>query len=176
MDYKKAFKYFGALGASIFTAIMVAVCALFFVTGTNASEETFKLLEPGRVLLLMALSFVMSAGSTVYRFANVSKTARICLHAAIYNSGFFAFLWITVSGYEENIGKRFVLVIVGTLVAAVIYTAVTLIARMLARTFSSTDKRTANKATSAKASAAKTEGKPAKQKKSKKEPYENQFS
>lgn len=176
MDYKKAFKYFGTLGASIFTAIMAAVCLIFFITDTGASEETIKLLQPSRVFLIMALSFIMSAGSTVYRFANVSKTAKICLHAAIYNSGFFAFLWITVSGYEENVGKRFVLVIVGTLVAAVIYTAVTLIVRMLARTLASSDKNTAKRVASKKEPAAQVEGKPAKQKKNKKEPYENQFS
>ncbi len=176
MQYKQALKYFGAVGASFFTAIMTAICILFFIFGTNPSEETFKLLQPERILLVLLLSFVMSAGSTVYHYAPISKTAAICLHAAIYNAGFFAFLWATVAGYEENIGKRFVIVTVGTLVLAVIYVAVTLLLRMIARTLGTPQKKSASNVTSKKEKSQQSSQKPVKQKKNKKEPYESQFS
>ena len=175
MQLKQALKYFGAVGSAYFTAITALICLIFLAIGTPGSDETFKLLQPERLLLILGLSFVMSAGSTLYRYANLSKTLAICLHAAVYNAGFFAFLWITVTGYEQNVGKKFVLVTVGTLVLAAIYTVVTLLFRMLERTLNAPTKKVAPKISAAKKSES-PEQKPQKPKKNKKEPYESQFS
>ena len=177
MQYKQALKYFGAVGSAYFTAITSVISLIFLIIGLPESSESVKLLQPERLLLILALSFIMSAGSTVYRFANLNKTLSICLHAAIYNVGFFAFLWISVTGYEENIGKKFVLVTVGTLVLAAIYTVATILVRMSERIFVG-DTTAAKTKASVKAeiksnSLDQTSKKP---KKNKKEPYKNQFS
>lgn len=184
MQLKQALKYFGAVGSAYFTAIVAVICLIFLIIGTPESSESVKLLQPERLVLILALSFVMSAGSTVYRFANLGKTLAICLHAAIYNAGFFAFLWITVTGYEENIGKKFVLVTVGTLVLAAIYTVVTLLVRMSERALigetaaapkvKAAARTKAEPATEGKSTAPDEKAK--KSKKNKKEPYKSQFS
>ena len=174
MSFFKPLKIFWIVGSAYFTVIS-AIMYLVSLSDPN------QLLRADRFLLILMLSFIMGSGSALYWACDFNKVLAFCLHAGVYNVGFFLFLWMS--------GMQFVAVIVGTLILATVYTIATIVARLLYKAFRPEkkdatvaplpQKKHKNSAPSEKKSANKTENNSADTKNSKKnskEEYKNLFS
>ncbi len=167
MQILKALKNFWFFGASYFAAISSVMCLISLAIPNKAILSE-------RLLLILLLSFIMSLGSTVYRLDGINKTLAVCLHAAIYNFGFFFFfllLWESMKTHGEISGNKLVYATVATLIFAVIYIISTIAIRMVTKAVS-------KPSVGVKAKVATKDDHPAqkKNKKEGKEPYKSQFS
>ncbi len=167
MSFTKPLKIFWTVGSSYFTVIS----AVMFLISLSGSDQ---LLRADRFLLILMLSFIMGLGTALYWGFEFNKTIAFCLHAGTYIAGFAIFLWLS--------GMKFEGVVIGTLVLAAIYTACTVVVRLLYKTFrpnkkdaiSQSKPEIKQKKVENKAEPIKAETK--KSKKTKKEDYQNLFS
>lgn len=168
MQILKALKNFWFFGASYFAAITSVMCLISLSIPNKA-------LLSERLLLILLLSFIMSLGSTVYRLDGINKTLAVCLHAAIYNFGFFFFfllLWESMAAKSEiSGGNKLVYATVATFIFAAIYIISTIVTRMITRALGEPSTKACAKASTKDALTTKK-----KNKKEGKEPYKSQFS
>ncbi len=167
MQILKALKNFWLFGASYFAAITSIMCLISLAIPNKAILSE-------RLLLILLLSFIMSLGSTVYRLDKINKTLALCLHAAIYNFGFFFFfllLWESMETQGEISGNKLVYATVATLIFAAIYIISTIATRMVTKAFRKPSAKAHTKASTKDALTTKK-----KNKKEGKEPYKSQFS
>ena len=167
MQILKVLKNFWFFGASYFAAITSLMCLVSLAIPNKAILSE-------RLLLILLLSFIMSLGSTVYRLDGINKTLAVCLHAAIYNVGFFFFfllLWENMSAQGEISGNKFVYTTVATLIFAVIYVISTIATRMVTKAFSKPTVKAKTKSETKNERSARQ-----KNRKEGKQPYKSQFS
>lgn len=157
MDAKKAVKYFLLCGAAYFTALCgIILTVLAIILGEKSNIGV----EPSRFLLVLALSYVWSLGSTLKRTLS-SKIAGMTLNAICYVGGFFAFLLMSDTSFTPAL--------FATLFFVVVYALIILCENLMQKKGATHDTRHKNP------SNPKTK-KPSKEKKDKNQPYENMFS
>lgn len=119
MEIKKFFKnllFFGSVYYTAITTVLILIATLL-------SGDSAGLIETKRFLLILLFSFIMALGSAILRAGIMNRTAASLTHAACYILGFLLFVALG--------GANFAMSVIFTLVFAVIYIAVTLIARLL---------------------------------------------
>ena len=155
MDIKNFFKnllFFGSLYYTVITTVLMLIATLL-------SGDSAALIETKRFLLVLLFSFIMGVGSALLRAGIMNRTAASLAHAACYIIGFLLFVALG--------GANFSTTVIFTLVFAIIYVAVTLVARCLLKIGVGNEKKPENNTSSPK-------GKPQKSKKEK-STYTNQF-
>lgn len=86
MKNKPLLNFFIARGAILYTCFS----GIYFIISIFANN--LKPLEPRQFLSLLLFSYILSVGSTVYRYENISRIAKRCWHAAFFIGGFVIFL------------------------------------------------------------------------------------
>jgi len=155
MDIKKFFKnllFFGSVYYTVITTVLILIASL--LPGDSAP-----LIETKRFLLILLFSFMMGIGSALLRANVMNRTAASLTHAACYVLGFLLFVALG--------GANFSTTVIFTLVFAIIYVTVTLIARKLLKIGVDNEKKLSQGTSTPK-------GKPQKSKKQK-STYTNQF-
>ncbi len=170
MQISKILKNLWFFTASFFTAISTVICLAILVM-SESEVISAGLLDPSSLLLILLLSFLMAVGSTLYRLDGINKALAVCLHAVIYNSGFFAFLWLNID-YKDGDNSRLATAVIGTLILAVVYVVTMISIRMITKAVSSPKKKVPN----AKSKPSEAQSTSKKAKKEEKEPYKNLFS
>lgn len=157
MDAKKAVKYFLLCGAAYFTAL----CGLILtVLAIILGEKSNIGVEPSKFLLVLALSYVWSLGSTLKRVIS-SKIAGLTLNAICYVGGFFTFLLLFDT---DTVPALF-----ATMLFTVVYAVVVLCENLM-------HKRSMTSGAGSKNPSHRKAQKPSKPNKDSKQPYENMFS
>ncbi len=155
MDIKKFLKdllFFGSVYYTVITTVLMLIASL--LPGDSAP-----LIETKRFLLVLLFSFIMGLGSAILRANVMNRTAASLTHAACYVLGFLIFVVLGDANFSTTV--------IFTLVFAIIYVAVTLIARNLLKIGVSNEKKLSKNTASPKASPKKS--------KKEKSTYTNQF-
>lgn len=121
--------FFGSIYYTVITAALILIATLLM----NNSEA---LIETKRFLLILLFSFIMGIGSAILRAGIMNRTAASLTHAACYVLGFLIFVSLVSADFTTSV--------IFTLVFAVIYIVITLIARCLLK-IGVTDEKTASK-------------------------------
>ena len=116
MKNKPLLNFFIARGAILYTCFS----GIYFIISIFAKNS--KLLEPRQFLSLLLFSYILSAGSTIYRFENISRTAKRCWHAVFFTGGFVIFLALC-----QVILKS---ILISTIVYIIVYTIFAIIAEI----------------------------------------------
>jgi hypothetical protein len=118
MDIKKLFKdilFFGSLYYTAITTVLIVIASLL-------SESEATLIDTKRFLLTLLFSFIMGIGSAVLRADAINHAAARATHAACYILGFLLFIALGGANFSASV--------IGTLVFAIVYIAVTLIIKL----------------------------------------------
>ena len=119
MEIKKLLKnllFFGSVYYTAITTVLILIATLL-------PDGSAALIETKRFLLILLFSFIMALGSAILRAGIMNRTAASLTHAACYILGFLLFVALGGEGFST--------VVIFTLVFAIFYVAVTLIARCL---------------------------------------------
>ncbi len=119
MEIKKFLKdllFFGSVYYTAITSVLIMIASL--LPGDSAP-----LIETKRFLLILLFSFIMGLGSAILRANVMNRTAASAVHAACYILGFLLFVALGNANFPTTV--------IFTLVFAIIYVVVTLIARKL---------------------------------------------
>ena len=117
MNTKNLLKFFVSRGAIIYTVLSTALIVIALFTAEDASV---KILIPKRFLVLLLFSFILALGSMLIRLESLSATAGRLLHATCYIGGLALFLALCE--------VKFAPMMIATLVFAIIYVALALVA------------------------------------------------
>ena len=113
MKNNSLFKFFISRGAIIYTCCS----GIYFII--SLLVQNTKPLEPKQFISLLLFSYILSAGSTVYRCESLSRTAGRCLHAVLFVGGFMLFLGLC--------GVTFKLVMLATLIFVIVYAPIAIV-------------------------------------------------
>ena len=174
MKFLKFLKNLWLGAASSFTAIATLLCLFILILSMSDPNSSLSLLDPIAMLRILLLSLFMGAGSALIRLDGMDKNLGICLHAALYNVGFFIFMWLSVN-YTDGNNSRLATATIGTIIFAVIYTATMVAINLIPKAIKAKQKKSASK-NSTVSTAKEAEKAKQKPKKSEKTPYTNQFS
>ncbi|MBE6684652.1 MAG: hypothetical protein E7592_03255 [Ruminococcaceae bacterium] len=119
MKTNKFFKdllFFGSVYYTLITSVLIMIATLV----QNGSAT---LIDTKRFLLILLFSFIMGLGSAILRANVINRTAASAVHAVCYILGFLLFVALSSANFAMSV--------IFTLVFAIIYVAVTLIARCL---------------------------------------------
>jgi hypothetical protein len=133
------------------------------------------LLDPIAMLRILLLSLFMGMGSALSGLDGINKNLGICLHAILYNVGFFIFMWMSVS-YKNGDNSRLATAAIGTVILAVIYAVVMVALKLIPKAIKAGKRKSKAKKAKEKTPAAQDEKNVKKAKKAEKAPYTNQFS
>jgi hypothetical protein len=117
----------------------------------------------------------MGMGSALSGLDGIDKNLGICLHAILYNVGFFIFMWMSVS-YKNGDNSRLATAAIGTVILAVIYAVVMVALKLIPKAIKAGKRKSKAKKAKEKTPAAQDEKNVKKAKKAEKAPYTNQFS
>ena len=102
-------------------AIIYTCCSgIYFII--SLLVENSKPLEPKQFIFLLLFSYILAAGSAVYRCEGISRIARRCWHAVLFIGGFTLFLALC--------SVTFKLVMIATLIFAIVYTAIAIVSEI----------------------------------------------
>ena len=152
MEIKKFLRNILFFGSVYYTAISTVLILI----ATLLPGDSAALIETDRFLLILLFSFIMALGSAILRAGIMNRTSASLTHAACYILGFLLFIAL--------VSANFTTTVIFTLVFAIIYTVITLIARRLLKIGTNAPK---------KPSAQRSES--AKKNKKEKSTYTNQF-
>lgn len=155
MEIKKFLKnllFFGSVYYTAITSVLIMIASL--LPGDSAP-----LIETKRFLLILLFSFIMGLGSAILRANVMNRTAASAVHAACYILGFLLFVALSSMDFAVSV--------IFTLVFAIIYVVVTLIARKLLKIGVSNEKNFSKNTANAKPISKKN--------KKEKSTYTNQF-
>lgn len=151
-NFLKNLLFFGSVYYTVITTVLMLIASL--LPGDSAP-----LIETKRFLLILLFSFIMGLGSAILRANVMNRTAASLTHAACYVLGFLLLVALGDANFST--------IVIFTLVFAIIYVAVTLIARKLLK-IGVTDEKNSSKTTAT--------AKPISKKSKKEKPtYTNQF-
>lgn len=94
-------------------AIIYTCCSgIYFII--SLLVQNAKPLEPKQFVSLLLFSYILSAGSTIYKCEGISRIARRCWHAVLFIGGFMLFLALC--------SVTFKLVMLATIIFIIAYT------------------------------------------------------
>ena len=116
MKNKPLLNFFISRGAILYTCCS----GIYFII--SLLVQNTKPLEPKQFISLLLFTYVLSAGSTIYRCEGISRVAKRCWHALLFIGGFMLFLALC--------SVTFKLVMLATLVFAIVYAAIAVVSEI----------------------------------------------